>query len=255
MPQESFLHRTKRLRVFAGPNGSGKSTLVKELQKKYNLGFVVNADVICDQLRATGKLELEKFRLSTNQSEFLQFCQLPANASFILKIGKPTFVVEDNCCIVDQTCPCNLSYNAALIAGFIRYQLCQSGLSFSYETVMSHRSKIDEIDDARKLGYRVYLYYVCLDSSEISVGRVQTRVKMGGHNVETCKIKSRYIHSLENLLPVLQLSHRAYLFDNSKIMNMVASFNENRLTLNEPVEQMPNWFSRYILEMLADDGD
>ena len=254
MSQESFLARIKRLRVFAGPNGSGKSTLVENIRKNYDLGVLVNADDICEQLKTTGKLELGDFRLSTNQSAFLQFCQLPASKSFTSKIGKPAFVVENNCCIVAQDYSCDLSYAAAIIASFIRHQLWRAGLSFSYETVMSHPSKIDEIAVARKLGYRIYLYYVCLDSSEINVNRVRARVKMGGHDVEQCKIESRYTSSLENLLPVLQLSHRAYLFDNSSSMDMVASFDENHLTLHGE-GQMPDWFSRYVLEKLVDDDD
>ena len=56
MSQENFLARIKRLRVFAGPNGSGKSTLVENIRKNYNLGILINADDICKQLKATGKL-------------------------------------------------------------------------------------------------------------------------------------------------------------------------------------------------------
>ena len=50
-------------------------------------------------------------------------------------------------------------YEAAYVATFIRWKLMKLNKSFSYETVMSHRSKIDEIQLANKLGYRTYLYF------------------------------------------------------------------------------------------------
>lgn len=253
MSQKKNVRSIKRLRIFAGPNGSGKSTLLYKLQQRYDLGVVVNADVISAQLKTSGELDFDSFSLSTNPSEFSRFCQSPDNDSFIRKIGKPAFVIENNRCLVPQNQSCDLGYNAALIAGFIRYLLCRTGLSFSYETVLSHRSKIVEIQDARERGYRIYLYFVCLDSSDVSVRRVHARVQMGGHDVETGKIKDRYTRSLENLLPVLQLSHRAYLFDNSKQMEMVSEFEEPRLKLLRDEDRMPNWFSRYIRDRLEND--
>lgn len=253
MSQEKITRSIKRLRIFAGPNGSGKSTLLYKLQNRYDLGVVVNADMISAQLQATGELGFDQFQLSSEASEFSCFCQSPNNASFIRKIGKPAFMIENNRCIVPKKESCDLGYYAALIAGFIRHLLCRSGLSFSYETVLSHHSKIDEIMDARKQGYRIYIYYVCLDSPDVSVRRVHARVKMGGHNVETGKIKDRYTRSLENLLPALLLSHRAYLFDNSKQMEMISEFEEPRLKLLRDEDRMPNWFSKYIRDRLESE--
>lgn len=53
-----------RLRMFAGPNGSGKSELIKELNEKgIPLGPFVNADRIAKQLRESGFIDLQDYKL------------------------------------------------------------------------------------------------------------------------------------------------------------------------------------------------
>jgi len=48
--------------------------------------------------------------------------------------------------------------------------------SFSYETVMSHFSKVDEIKYLIQNGYNAYLYFICVDSHAINISRVQDRI-------------------------------------------------------------------------------
>ena len=242
----------KRLRVFAGPNGAGKTTLVGEVgnnfkeNKNFDLGVVVNADSICAQLKEHCQLHLREFRLKTNQKVFNDFCKLPDSVSYLSIFGKPKFHLKDNCFIVDEETSCDLSYDAAFIAAFVRHELCQSGVSFSFETVLSHPSKLGEIEAAKKLGYRIYLYYICYDHVEIiGVERVKTRVHRGGHNVNADKIISRYPLSLKNLREAITLSDRAYLFDNAaEHMEMVAEFHDGRQVFS--ADQKPEWLSENI---------
>ena len=63
-------------------------------------------------------------------------------------------------------------------------------ISFSFETVMSHPSKIKELKKAKEKGYRIYLYFVCTDDAEINVNRVANRIEKGGHPVDVYKIRS-----------------------------------------------------------------
>ncbi len=91
----------------------------------------------------------------------------------------------------------------------------ESGISFSFETVMSHPSKLAFMEKAHQQGYRVYLYYVATQSAEINIGRVRSRTKEGGHDVPKNKIEERYVRSLQNLYPAVRHADRAYIFDNS----------------------------------------
>jgi len=43
------------------------------------------------------------------------------------------------------------------MTSFIRHHLIEQGISHSFETVMSHLSKLDEIRKANQKGYKTYL--------------------------------------------------------------------------------------------------
>jgi len=85
------------------------------------------------------------------------------------------------------------SYLAADIAEFIRQKLLKEGISFTYETVMSHPDKIEFMKEAQKNGYKVYLYFVSTTDPEINSYRVKLRVIQNGHSVPFDKIKDRYL--------------------------------------------------------------
>jgi len=54
-------------------------------------------------------------------------------------------------------------------------------------------------------------------------------LKRGGHDVPGEKIQKRYYRSFENLLDIIKLVNRAYLFDNSgKRHRLVAEINEGK---------------------------
>lgn len=116
---------------------------------------------------------------------------------------------------------------------------------------MSHISKLDEIRNAKELGYKTYLYFVCLDDSQLNISRVQNRVKKGGHSVPQNKIIERYLRTLDNLLPAVLLVEKAYLFDNSsEKMLLVAEVLQGELTILVEEEKLPNWFIEYIVNKM-----
>jgi predicted ABC-type ATPase len=64
--------------------------------------------------------------------------------------------------------------------------------SFSFETVFSHPSKLDVLDQARRAGFDTILFFIAVDDPSINVERVKTRVSLGGHDVPADRIESRY---------------------------------------------------------------
>ena len=103
----------------------------------------------------------------------------------------------------------------SFLADLIRNTLLGKIDRFSFETVMSHPSKIEFIKKAKNEGYKVYLYFVSLSDSDLNVRRVQTRVLSGGHNVAADKVRSRYDRTMELLFDAIKLADSVYLFDNS----------------------------------------
>lgn len=110
----------------------------------------------------------------------------------------------------------NISYMSACIADYIRGKLVRSSSSFSCETVFSHPSKIDFIKKAKENGFKVYLYFIATRDPLINQGRVESRVKSGGHDVPADKIVSRYHRCLDNLYDAVCLCDKTFLFDNSE---------------------------------------
>ena len=141
------------------------------------------------------------------------------------------------------------SYLAADLAEFIRQQLLNSGVSFTYETVMSHSGKIDFLKKARENGFRVYLYYVATDDPDININRVKVRIEQDGHSVPDEVISNRYYKSLNNLREAVKQTDRAYIFDNSETQaNLIAEINDGTdVTMNDAVE-MPKWVAEYLLK-------
>lgn len=144
------------------------------------------------------------------------------------------------------------AYFASVIADFFRQKLLQQKISFTFETVMSSRDKVDLLKKAQSLGYRTYLYYIATEDPEINVSRVHTRVKSGGHPVPDDKIVSRYKRSLDLLMEAIQCTNRAYVFDNSiegHEKTWIAEITDGK-TLELKTERTPAWFRRAVWEKI-----
>lgn len=245
--------KAKRLRVFAGPNGSGKSTLFQEISNQFNTGYFVNSDEIEQEISKTGFINLEKFDLFLEQADLENFLQRSQSKSLLKKAtesGHPIlFALKENV-IIDKSKDTH-SYEASLITSFIRHHLLEKRISYSFETVMSHVFKLDEIKKANDKGYKTYLYFVCLDDPSLNISRVQNRKEKGGHDVPEQKIVERYHRTLENLLPALLICQKAYLFDNSgENMVMIAESFNGQITLLVTENKVPSWFIEHVINKL-----
>ncbi len=240
----------KRMRVFAGPNGSGKTTIFKALlvDKQVDLGVYVNADDIELELSQTRSLSFEKYQLSLNEKLVHDFFKVSNFSS--MKRTEPDLwnklKVDTNVLRVETRID---SYLAADLAELLRQQLLVNGISFTYETVMSHESKVDFLKQAKENGYRVYLYYIATEDPEINNNRVNVRVAQKGHAVEPGIIKSRYYRSLQNLNPAVKNTNRAYIFDNSGAQaKLIAEITDgNDVAMNNAVST-PSWVAEYLLK-------
>lgn len=240
----------KRVRIFAGPNGSGKSTLFEAFQSEYKekTGYFVNADLLEKRLLDASLIDLKSIGLFATQEDLEKFKQLPTSKSLINKAIADGHIIDIHIkenCIVDNSNNSH-SYEGSFIASFIRHLLIEQHKSFSFETVMSHPSKVDEIKETVALGYKPYLYFVCIDKPEVNISRISNRVSHGGHDVPDVKVVERYYRTLELLPSLLPLCYRAYLFDNSGKKNqLIAELYKGDLELKTSTP--PQWFIEYVL--------
>lgn len=161
----------------AGPNGSGKSAAIKAAG--------------LDDIEIPGT---EKRLYSVNAD---------AIAKAMLSEGFEGSVEE-------------LNLEAQRRADEIRERLLELGLSFVNETVGSHPSRVEFLNKARELGYKVIVLFVATEDPTINVERVAARVARGGHNVPRDKIVKRYERVLGLLPSYYDVSDVFVAFDNSR---------------------------------------
>ena len=96
------------------------------------------------------------------------------------------------------------------------YDHARKSESFAFETTLSGRAYARIIPEWQKMGYRIKLFFLRLDSPELAIARVHQRVRAGGHNVPEQVIRRRFkagLHNLENLYK--PLVHEWAIYDNS----------------------------------------
>jgi predicted ABC-type ATPase len=76
--------------------------------------------------------------------------------------------------------------------------------SFAFETTLAARSYAPWLDELRRSGYEVRLYYFWLQSADLAVARVRLRVSQGGHDVPEATVRQRYRRSLQNFFRLYQ---------------------------------------------------
>lgn len=104
---------------------------------------------------------------------------------------------------------------AAQEAERLREECLSNGESFAFETVFSTDRNFRLLMRAVKMGYFTRLFFVGTADPAINIGRIASRVAMGGHDVPQDKVISRYHRSMNNLVHGLSIADRGYVFDNS----------------------------------------
>jgi predicted ABC-type ATPase len=108
------------------------------------------------------------------------------------------------------------AYKASRLAQEERERLLAGRRSFITETVFSHPSKLELIEQAKKAGYQIILVYVHVPI-EVSVARVAYRVSEGGHAVPEEKIRARHARLGALVAEGLRKADRGFIFYNGDV--------------------------------------
>jgi predicted ABC-type ATPase len=141
-----------------------------------------------------------------------------------------------------------------------------NGVSFSFETVLSKKEKIDFIKRAKEKGYTVSVYYVLTADVEINAERIAKRVSEGGHGVPQNKLLPRYYRMLDLMPEVLALADMAVIYDNSgntsqilmtyygKIKRVSFEIDGKKVTGNANLinicNALPEWFEKELKDKI-----
>jgi predicted ABC-type ATPase len=137
--------------------------------------------------------------------------------------------------------------------------------SFSFETVMSHPSKIDEMREAKALGFKFVFYFIAVSDPQINLKRVQHRVLNGGHDVPPDRVVARYYRTMALMPQAILLADNTFVFDNSDVMtgpriifefrnakNMTTVYpklgNKKHSLNNVYFRTLPSWVGEYVFK-------
>lgn len=110
------------------------------------------------------------------------------------------------------------------------------------ETVFSHPSKLELIGEAQARGFTVIVMHVGVETPDLSVARVGTRVEEGGHIVPEDKIRARYTRGAPLIRAAVLKADRGMVFDNSSLNQPPShclTFANGRLIFAVPL--LPDW--------------
>ena len=88
--------------------------------------------------------------------------------------------------------------------------------NFAFETTLAGQAYLRHIDDWRRLGYHVSLFFLSLPTVDMAVARVAERVRQGGHDIPKVVIRRRFVAGWRNFENVYRAAVDAWaVYDNS----------------------------------------
>jgi predicted ABC-type ATPase len=125
------------------------------------------------------------------------------------------------------------------------HDLMHEGVDFAFETTLSTRSFRQFVEKAKNQGYYVSLLFFWLESPELAIERVRTRVAEGGHDIPKVTIIRRYHRRLKNLFEwYYDICNSVAIYDNSNLFPEIVSIRSD-----EYGEQISN---PYKLKLIKD---
>jgi predicted ABC-type ATPase len=114
--------------------------------------------------------------------------------------------------------PEKVSFEAGRIMLHRINELLSNNEDFAFETTLATKSYRSKVTIAQEKGYKVMLLFFWLQDVDLAIERVKTRVREGGHNIETDVIKRRYENGITNLFNIyLPIVDEALIFDNTGV--------------------------------------
>ncbi len=125
-----------------------------------------------------------------------------------------------------------------------------------FETTLGGTTIRRKLEAAIDAGFEVRIWYVGLESVELHLARVASRVTRGGHDIPEADIRRRFDNSRRNLIQLTPLLTELKLFDNSAEADLLGEAlpeprllahlrNHRIVALTEPTK-IPEWAKAII---------
>jgi predicted ABC-type ATPase len=97
-------------------------------------------------------------------------------------------------------------------------RLAAARASFAFETTFSGRAYATRLEKWKSAGYRIEIVYLKIDSPQIALKRIASRVKEGGHGIPRDVVLRRFGRSWTNFVGIYRpLANAWSVYDNSGV--------------------------------------
>lgn len=105
--------------------------------------------------------------------------------------------------------------------------------SFAFETTFSGKLWYTHLKKAKEEGYKIVIYFVFVETINLSLQRIKQRVLTGGHDVPAKIVKRRFERTFDNLKRLyLPLADEYFLINNTNSKaRVVAEFKKGKLNV------------------------
>ena len=138
-------------------------------------------------------------------------------------------------------------FKAAKIALKLRQNCIKMKANFNQETTLCGKSILSLFKELKSKAYKIELYYVGVNTTQIAKERVKARVAKGGHGVDERIIDKRFDESLHNLLKVFEFCDKIILFDNTQECKKIFKYDKTRHFLENFINPNVKWINEKIL--------
>ena len=119
-------------------------------------------------------------------------------------------------------------------------------VTFHQETTLPGNVILKQVKKAKEKGFQIRLYFIGVESVDVSLQRVEKRVTKGGHGIDAALIKKRFEAMPEQLKAILPLCDTASFYDNT------VRFRRLALTKGDVIfdadMDLPAWFNNLIAD-------
>lgn len=132
----------------------------------------------------------------------------------------------------------------------IRNNCLKLDISFNQETTLTGKSILNTIKLAKEKGFKIYLNYVGIESSQLAKERIKNRVSKGGHNIPDEVVEKRYDESLKNLKSIIRIIDEIVIYDNTKEFQPIMTIKNGKILDKEKL--IPEWI-KFIEKDLSNE--
>lgn len=108
--------------------------------------------------------------------------------------------------------------------------------SFVRESTLTSREIVRSAERAKAVGYRLVMVFVAVSTTDMTRGRIATRVAKGGHHIAREDQERRFPRSLQNAPRVAGIADVAYFLDNAELLHkLVGTVRCGTITFMDPL--------------------